>query len=871
MSKQDTEFPHNDPSVAPSESGCAPVPTFAQTGDSPAGGATASPLLASLLLDASARLIDLPAADFDVVAVQTLEELAAHLHMDYVGLSILQEQDLLARNAQTVVEWRYSNGKIFLPVTGEQNMTLVWVVGQLRQGHMLVLRNISDLPAEAEAERSYWAAHGVKSVLSLPLRIGEAWVGYLYFVSTRYPYAWPEHEIALIRSFGRVLAGAAYRKQTDTAMRRKEEQLSLAIEAAGLGIWSWDLAHPERSYGSANLSKIHGMADCPQDQALHIYFNSLHPEDREAMEAALARCAQGEAKDFAVEHRVIWPDGSLHWIEARGYTECDEAGRPQRLVGVLLEITRRKENETQIEQQQQELLRQARMMGQAERLGEIGAWEWDIANNAYYWTPETYRIFGLSPLDYSPRLVSDIEFFVPSSATMLRNAFRRAREFGESFDLKLQLVTAQGANLWVRVAGNVEVVGGQTVRIFGSIQNITLRTQIEAQLRETQKLEAIGQLAGGVAHDFNNLLTTINTMSELSMLFLEKSHTESGIERVRSYLGEIHRAGQRAAELTRQLLAFSRKQVLHPKVLDLRVELMRMQYLLQSLLGIEVELVLTVPSTLELVMADPSQIEQVLINLVINAREAMPNGGKLTIRLLNMVIDEAEARRKTQWRTGRYVVLEVQDNGPGMTPEVQARLFDPFFTTKSVGAGTGLGLATVYGIVKQSGGMIEVESQLDIGTTFRIFLPRIAPVARDAKTGSALMRGGTETILLVGDDKWARQGYRAALEVKGYRILDAESGREAITISQSYEGTIHLLTIGELSDMNAGHCANQVHLARPQVRVLIFDREVKQPAASTLDTLDKLHYHYLPHPFTPDTLASKIRSVLDPPASPSML
>jgi PAS domain S-box-containing protein len=732
---------------------------------------------------------------------------------------------------------------------------------------MVVVRNIGDLPPEAEGERAYWAANGVKSVLSLPLRIGEAWVGYLYFVSTRYPYAWPEHEIELIRSFGRVLAGAAYRKQTDASMRRKEEQLSLAVEAAGIGIWSWDLAHPERSYGSANLSKIHGIADCPQEQALHVYFNNLHPEDRGEMEAALARCAQGEAKDFAVEHRVIWPDGSVHWIEARGYTECDEAGRPQRLIGVLLEITRRKENEAQIEQQRQELLRQARMMGQAEQLGEIGAWEWDIAHMAYYWTPETYRIFGLSPFDYSPRLVSDIEFFVPTSAAMLRNAFRRAQEFGESFDLKLQVVTAQGTNLWVRVAGNVEVVEGRTVRIFGSIQNITLRTQIEAQLRETQKLEAIGQLAGGVAHDFNNLLTTINSLSELSMLYLDKVHIEIGVERVRNYLSEIHRAGQRAADLTQQLLAFSRKQVLHPKVLDLRVEIMRLQYLLQNLLAEGMELVLTVPSSLGLVMADPSQIEQVIINLAINAREAMPRGGTLTIRLLNRTIDEAEARQKTQGRAGHYVVLEVQDNGLGMTPEVQTRLFDPFFTTKTVGAGTGLGLATVYGIVKQSGGMIEVESQLDTGTTFRIFLPQIAPAARDAKTSSAFVRGGTETILLVGDDKWARQGYRAALEVKGYRILEAESGREAITISQSYEGTVHLLAIGELSDMKAGHCANQVHLARPNVLVLIFDREARQSGVSTPD---KSHYHYLPQPFTPDMLASKIRDVLDPPASPSI-
>jgi signal transduction histidine kinase len=460
-----------------------------------------------------------------------------------------------------------------------------------------------------------------------------------------------------------------------------------------------------------------------------------------------------------------------------------------------------------------------------------------------------------------------LNFFTLSSATILRNAGLRAIEYGESFDLKLQMHTAQDNTIWVRVAGQPEMGDGQAVRLYGSIQDITLRSQIEEQLREAQKLEAIGQLAGGIAHDFNNLLTTINGMSELALLYLDRMAATTGTDRVRNYLSEIHRAGGRAARLTRQLLAFSRKQVLHPKVLDLRADVMKTQALMQQILGENIELVLMMPSHLGLVMADPSQIEQVIINLVINARDAMPDGGTLSIRLMNAAIDEAAARRHIGLHPGNYVVLEVQDSGHGMTPEVQARLFDPFFTTKSVGAGSGLGLATVYGIVKQSGGLIEVDSQPPAGTTFRLFFPQSTPAPQESKTVAAFVRGGTETILLVGDDAWARQGYRVALEAKGYRLLDAASGREAITICQSYIGPIHLLVISVIHDMSKMALANQALLSRADLRVLILESARK---SAPLDAPPP-NYSFLSRPFTPETLATKVRASLDAPASTPML
>lgn len=821
--------------------------------------------LATLLLEAAARLGDLPANNFDAVITATLDQLAVHLAMEHVGLSLLQ-----GSNGRLMVEQRYVAGRKVLPSAEELATPYPWYAAQLRQGKPVILPNgAEDLPPEAEAERAYALAIGLKCSLVIPLRIGEQLIGSLYFNSTTHAYTWPAPDLHALTIFARVLAGAAQRKRADEALRRNEEHLDLAI-AAGVGIWSWDLEHPERSYGSENLAKIHGIFPCPKEQALQIYLAALHPADRAAMEQLAMRCVMGEVGDFAVEHELTWPDGSRHWIEARGYVVRDAAGHPQRLSGVMQEITQRKQAEAQIEQQRQELLRQARLMEQTEQLGQIGGWEWEIAANVCYCTPETYAIYGVSAATYVPQIESIVQFYVPASATVFKNALARARSYGESFDLKLQLVTAQDKTIWVRVTGRCELYNGQVTRLYGSIQDITLRTQIEEQLRDAQKMEAIGQLAGGIAHDFNNLLTAINTMSELALLYLDKAVPTKTTERVHHYIREIHRAGGRAAELTRQLLAFSRKQVLRPKVLDLRTVLLKAEEQLRAILGEKIDLLLALPAQLGVVLADPGQIEQALLNLTINARDAMPNGGTLTIRLLNVALDEAAAQRHLHLHPGNYVVIEVQDTGHGMTPEVQARLFDPFFTTKVIGEGSGLGLAMVFGIVKQSGGVIEVESQPAVGSTFRIFLPRSMPAARETLAPVAYVRGGIETVVVVEADGLTGQIYRAALEAKGYRVLEATHGRGAILLCQNFVGHIHLLVTNvELEDMSGVALANQALLFRPEMRALLLLENDKLRDGQE-DALPS-DYFTLVKPFSADILAGKVRSVLDAPAAMYLL
>jgi PAS domain S-box-containing protein len=819
---------------------------------------------AVMFLEAAARLIDLPTAEFEEVITQILNQLAGHLQMDFVGIITVQVNE-----ANVPIVQRYTAGSADLPSIDE--LAYPWYASQLRSGGPIILPHAAqDLPPEAEAERAYLNQHNVKSIVTLPMRIGDQLVGSVYFGSVTQPFTWPAADLHALTTFARVLAGAALRKQAGDALRRSEEQLRLAVNAAGVGIWVWDLVHPENSYASDNLSSIHGITPCPREQALQVYLSSLFPEDRTALEQLAMRCLSGELAEFMVEHRILWPDGSIHWVEARGYGVRDATGQVTQLTGVMQEITERKAVEAQMEKQRQELLRQARMMEQTERVGEIGGWEWDVVSNEIYWTPELYRIFGVSPAEHIPTLDSSVSFFTPASAAILANAMRHVTLAGEGYDLKLQLVNGQGKTLWVRVSGRAEAVDGQVIRVFGSIQDITQRTEIEEQLRDAQKMEAIGQLAGGIAHDFNNLLTSINSMSELATLYLDRLAAASETKRIHNYLSEIQRAGQRAAQLTRQLLAFSRKQVLHPKVLDLRSEIARMQALLQQLLGDKIALTLMLPSQLGLVAADPSQIEQALINLVLNARDAMPDGGGLTIKLANANLDEAAARQHTEFRPGNYVMLEVEDSGHGMTPEVQARLFDPFFTTKAVGEGTGLGLATVYGIVRQSGGMIEVDSQVDVGSTFRIFLPQTSPEPQDDERPSVFARGGTETILVVEDDIWVRQMIRTALETKGYRLLDAPDRRGAISLCQNYIGDIHLLVANETTlGMSDFSLVSQAHLYRPELRVLFVVEPRDEGEMPTLSPLSE--YFFLPKPLRMDLLTAKVRSLLDMPAAAPLL
>jgi nitrogen-specific signal transduction histidine kinase/ActR/RegA family two-component response regulator len=390
------------------------------------------------------------------------------------------------------------------------------------------------------------------------------------------------------------------------------------------------------------------------------------------------------------------------------------------------------------------------------------------------------------------------------------------------------------------------------------VNDVTERKQLEEQLRQSQKMEAVGQLAGGVAHDFNNLLTAITGYSELTLRWLPEDSA------MRHNVLEIKKAGERAASLTRQLLAFSRRQVLQPVVLDINSLVTDVSKMLRRLVGEDIEFITLLRPEAGRINADPGQIEQVLMNLVVNARDAMPRGGKLIIETANVELDEAYADRHVAVNPGSYVMLAVSDTGTGMDEETRARIFEPFFTTKEEGKGTGLGLSTVYGIVKQSGGNVWVYSEVGRGTTFKIYLPRVAEDTQEqvpAVEREELLRG-TETILLTEDEGLVRRLVREALETYGYTVLETTSGGEAISACEGYDGPIHLLVTDVIMPgMDGRELANELTRLRPEMRVL-FMSGYTDDAIVHHGVLDA-DMPFLQKPFSPDDLARKVREVLD--------
>ena len=428
----------------------------------------------------------------------------------------------------------------------------------------------------------------------------------------------------------------------------------------------------------------------------------------------------------------------------------------------------------------------------------------------------------------------------------------------ELHGLELEMIRKDRSTMPVLLNLVASTDGRGEALISADLFDITARKGLEEQFRQAQKMEAVGRLAGGVAHDFNNLLTVIGGYGEM----LAKSLSDSGP--LRRQAEEIVWAADRAGGLTRQLLAFSRKQVIQPKTVDLNVVVGDIGRMAQRLLGEDIEIRLLKDPALGQVMADPDQINQVLLNLLVNARDAMPDGGTLTVETANVEIDESFVAHHPEVAPGRYVLLAVADTGVGMDQPTQRLIFEPFFTTKESGKGTGLGLATVWGVVRQSGGWIWVYSEPGQGATFKVYLPRTdAPESIPNRPGrSAGSNRGSETVLVVEDESEVRKLTKTVLETYGYTVLDAGSGTAALALAASQEGIIHLLlTDVVLPGMNGKVLATQLQAVRPEMRVLfasgytadvIAHRGIVDPGLA-----------YLPKPFSPDGLAAKVREVLD--------
>ncbi len=532
----------------------------------------------------------------------------------------------------------------------------------------------------------------------------------------------------------------------------------------------------------------------------------------------------------------------------------DPNGEVVGLLGICRDITDRKRAEEEFRRSQQKL----RIHLEHTPLAVV---EWDLDFRVAAWNPSAESIFGYSREE---ALGKHGSFIVPPHFHQyvdqiwqgLVNQTGGIRNTNDNLTKDGRTISCE----WY----NTPLVdeSGRVLGVASLAQDVTERVALEERLRQSQKMEAVGRLAGGVAHDFNNLLTVILGYSQI---LAEGAPAGS---RLADSTAQIKSAADRASGITRQLLAFSRKSVLSPRVINLNDSILNLDSLLRRLIGEDIE-VMTIPANdLGSVKADPGQIEQIIMNLALNSRDAMPRGGKLTLETANVELDAAYAREHQPAEPGRYVMLAVSDTGHGMTPETQARIFEPFYTTKEVGKGTGLGLSMVYGIVKQSGGYIWVYSEPDRGTTFKIYLPRVdQPVeAKSAEDRPKSMQRGSETILLVEDEPQLRQLSSSVLAHCGYKVLTASGPEEGLAICKENHRDIRLLvTDVVMPKMNGRQLAEQILQLSPNVKVLYISGYTSN-AIVHYGVLDPGLW-FLPKPFTLSALIAKVREVLDSPAS----
>ncbi len=634
------------------------------------------------------------------------------------------------------------------------------------------------------------------------------------------------------------------RRQAEQALRDSEERYRLLFESNPQPMWVFDvetlafLAVNDaacRHYGysrdeflSMTIREIRPAEDVP------VLLSQMAHERREYQESGLWRHRKRDGSIIEVEitsHPLVFDGRQAELVLVNDVTERRHAERRERQRTMYLNAL--------VENSPLAIL----VLDDEHRI--------QIANPAFR------LLFGYSAEELLGRNPDDL---ISPMDDVLREevaALTRESLAGRPVHISTKRRRKDGKLVEVDFYGVPLTDAGRLIGVYAIYQDVSERNQLEIQLQQAQKMEAVGQLAGGVAHDFNNVLTAILGYSDL--LAMQLGEGSPMLESV----DEIRRAGERAASLTRQLLAFSRRQVLEPRVLDPNELMRNVEKMLRRLIGEDVALATRLDPSIGRMRADPGQVEQVLLNLAVNARDAMPRGGTLTIETQNAELDESYAQEHVTVKPGSYVMIAATDTGTGMDAEVKAHIFEPFFTTKEKGKGTGLGLATVYGIVKQSGGYIWVYSEPGHGTAFKIYFPRVeSPAERLSRKEAQRTLRGTETILLVEDELPVRRLARAILESHGYAVLEADGAERALELVQHHSGALDLLlTDVVMPKMGGSDLAMLVHGLRPEVKVLYMSGYTDD--AIVRQGLVAEGSRFLQKPFTPDALAAKVRDVLD--------
>ncbi len=657
----------------------------------------------------------------------------------------------------------------------------------------------------------------------------------------RAPSSGSQDEIALlIEAFNEMLGQI---QERDAALQQAHERLNLALKSSGVGTWSWGVEDGTIAWDDF-MYPLFGLSTDTPMLRLEDFLNLVHPRDRERVASAATHSTRVDGT-FETEFRVTWSDGSIHSLIARGKVLRDEGARPMRLTGVCWDVSERKRAEEErqkfvsLVEQTDDFVGMVGLNGAIMFLNRAGCRLVGLDARKAVGTP----FADLHPEDAWSRLSGDI---LPSILRGDGNWVGEAR--------LRHLATRQQIDVLMNIFPVNDPETGQLLCFAAIMRDVTERKHLEEQLLQAQKLDSIGQLAGGVAHDFNNLLTIISGYSELILARSEPNNP------VVEPVEQISRAAARAAALTRQLLAFGSRQASEQKDIVLNDVVGNIEKMLRRLIGEDVNLVMSLEEDAGMLRADPGQIEQVIVNLVINARDAMPGGGRLLIETAGLYIDEESAQGRLAVTPGRYVMLAVSDTGIGMTAEVKSRIFEPFFTTKERGKGTGLGLSTVYGIVQQSRGSISVQSQPGRGSTFRLLFPAVrAGAQQSTESAAAAPSFGHETILLTEDEAGVRGYVRHILERHGYRVAEASNGLEAMDVLRSFPGPIHLLlTDVVMPEIGGVELAAEFASFYPGVPVLYMsgynDRLWMQ---------GETEVNFIQKPFASPALLARIRELLD--------
>ncbi len=642
-------------------------------------------------------------------------------------------------------------------------------------------------------------------------------------------------------------ANRSAQRQAEEELRAQEARFRALIEKSHEGVLL-TAADGRLLYMSPAGRRLVGAVDSPSVNS----FDFVHPDDRARIAELRAKIRDQPNASVTIEFRAVLPDGSIRWLESVGTNLLHEPAIGA-FVANFRDVTERKQAVEALR------LSEARFARLADS-GIIGIVLADVngkvleANDAYL------QMIGYSREELLAGKVNWSQMTPPEWQAGDERAVAQLKSEGVASPWEKEMFRKDGSR--VPVLLGVAMLDYPNVVTFCA--DLTERKRAEAalrrseeQLRQSQKMEAVGRLAGGVAHDFNNVLSVI-----LSYTALLIEDTRGG-DPMRDDLAEIKKAAERAANLTRQLLLFSRQQIFEPKVLDLNDLLIQMDKMLHRLVGEDVDLFLSPARSLGRVKIDPGHVEQVVMNLVVNARDAMSTGGKLTIETENVVLDEEYARQHVGVKPGAYVMLAVNDTGAGMDKATQTRIFEPFFTTKGVGKGTGLGLSTVFGIVQQNHGSIWVYSEPGKGSTFKVYLPRVDEEV-DAVKGRAFLTvmRGSETILLVEDEEQVRAVARGILRRNGYQVIEAANPGEALLLCESYQGLIHLLlTDVVMPHMSGPELAKRLSAVRPDMRVLCMSGYTDDSVVrhGVLES----HMAFIQKPFTPESLTTKVREVLD--------